>query len=174
VAQLDQEQSHTGGIFAVSWSPDSKSLLTSSADSTCKIWDLEARKAVTTVELSQGIQDQQVGNLWAGEYLLSLALSGDLYYLDPRQSVPVRTVYGHQRSITAFAVDSDSQSFFTASYTGRVFSWTMDGHAQPVKGSGHTNQVSGFAVDSGSLWSIGMDDTVRCIDISKKEFTYVN
>lgn len=40
------EGAHSGGVFAVSWSPDSKQLFTSSADSTCKIWDIETRRAV--------------------------------------------------------------------------------------------------------------------------------
>lgn len=40
------KDSHNGGIFAVSWSPDSKQLLTSSGDKTVKLWDVEAQKVV--------------------------------------------------------------------------------------------------------------------------------
>lgn len=32
---------HTGGVFASSFSPDSRSLATSSADQTVKLWDVE-------------------------------------------------------------------------------------------------------------------------------------
>ena len=37
---------HKGGIYAVSWSGDSKKLVTSSGDKTVKLWDVEAQKVV--------------------------------------------------------------------------------------------------------------------------------
>jgi len=40
---------HAGGIFSMSWSPDSKQFMTSSADMTVKIWDLAERKAIKYV-----------------------------------------------------------------------------------------------------------------------------
>jgi WD40 repeat protein len=44
--ELTSDQSHSGGIFAASWSPCSKYLLTSSADATAKIWDVETKAVV--------------------------------------------------------------------------------------------------------------------------------
>ena len=46
LSEVVGKDSHKGGIFAVSWSPDSKQLLTSSGDKTVKIWDVEAQKVV--------------------------------------------------------------------------------------------------------------------------------
>ena len=47
VAELSAaEDSHTGGIFSIAWSPDSTQLLTSSADYTAKIWDVNAQSVV--------------------------------------------------------------------------------------------------------------------------------
>ena len=40
------ENSHTGNIFALSWSADSTQILTSSADCTAKIWDVSANAVV--------------------------------------------------------------------------------------------------------------------------------
>jgi WD40 repeat protein len=44
--ELTSDQGHSGGIFAASWSPCSKYLLTSSADATAKIWDVSAKTVV--------------------------------------------------------------------------------------------------------------------------------
>jgi len=50
ICELTQaENSHTGGIFSLAWSPDSKSLLTASADMTAKLWDIATQKAVMYV-----------------------------------------------------------------------------------------------------------------------------
>lgn len=38
---------HGGGVYALSWSPDGRQLLTASGDKTCKIWDVENRSVVT-------------------------------------------------------------------------------------------------------------------------------
>jgi WD40 repeat protein len=46
VTELTTENGHTGGIFAVAWSPDSTQLLSSSADTTAKLWDISANKVV--------------------------------------------------------------------------------------------------------------------------------
>lgn len=116
----------------------------------------------STIAFSGTVDDQQVGNLWSGSYLLSVALSGNIYYLDPKASQPVKTVYGHQKGITAFTVHPDSKTFYTGSYDGRVYAWSTEtGLASPVTGSGHTNQVSELAVSQNGVVSIGMDDTIR-------------
>jgi len=163
---------HTGGILAASWSPDSTRLLTSSMDMTCKIWDVAARKAVSTVSIGSSVNDQQVGNLWAGKFCLSLSLGGDLNYIDTRDSRIARTVYGHQKSITAFAMNTAEKSFYTGSYDGRVLAWSADkGLASPILGQGHTSQVSGLALGSGGkLFSTGFDDCLKRITLSVKMY----
>lgn len=76
---------HKGSIMACTWSPDSKSLVTSSADCTVKLWDVETRKSITTWTVGNGVSFQQVGNTWSGESdVVSLSLSGDLNVFDIR------------------------------------------------------------------------------------------
>lgn len=89
--------------MAANWSPDSKTLLTSSADRTVKLCrssstytvlfaltdlgtgDVETRKATTTWTVGSSVNDQQVGNTWSGESnIVSLSLGGDLSVFDPR------------------------------------------------------------------------------------------
>ena len=47
-----------------------------------KLWDAETQKLVTPFEFGKDIEHQQLGCLWAGDYCLSVALSGNINYLD--------------------------------------------------------------------------------------------
>lgn len=92
--------------MACSWSPDDKTISTSSADCTVKLCvypfpgsrlprvdlsliyplgDVETRKATQTWSLGSGVSNQQVGNVWSpsGE-IVSLSISGDLNVFDAR------------------------------------------------------------------------------------------
>ena len=47
---------------------------------------------VRTYEFPDAVENQQIGNLWAGEFLVSLSLSGDINYLDPNSNSISRVV----------------------------------------------------------------------------------
>ncbi|KAL7750782.1 WD40 repeat-like protein [Sorochytrium milnesiophthora] len=167
------EGSHTGSVFALSWSPDSKSLMSSSGDMTVKLWDVAAAKVQTSFAMSATptVDDQQVANLWQGEYLLSVSLSGNINYLDPRAGNISRIVSGHQKNIMAITKASPKQ-LYTGSYDGRVYKWSLeDGLAAPVGGHGHSNQVNSLYAQEGAIHTVGLDDTVRLIDVSTNSFS---
>ncbi len=63
---------HSGSILSFSWSPDSKSILTASADRTCKIVAIPEGNVTTTFTFGDNVNDQQVAALWTGDYLLSV------------------------------------------------------------------------------------------------------
>jgi len=101
---------------------------------------------------------------------VSLSASGDLNVIDTRQSgKPSRILYGHQRPIMALAREK-SGTFFSGSYDGRINTFSAEGHCTPVQGTGHSNQVMAIATDSGRVVSVGMDDTLRQIDVTKLAF----
>ncbi|KAG0028134.1 WD40 repeat-like protein [Podila clonocystis] len=171
------EHGHSGTIFALSWSGDGKRLVTSSADQTSKIWDIETSSVVNTFDLSSSgsVNGQQVGNIWKGDALLSLSLSGDLNYLDPSTSQTSRIVKGHQKGITALAVSEDKKTFLTGSYDGRVVSWEgNDGEGHPLEESSHSNQVMQLVGKGNEFISAGMDDTIKVTDISSKNVAVIS
>ncbi|KAG0065973.1 hypothetical protein BGZ89_007737 [Linnemannia elongata] len=163
------EHGHTGGIFALSWSADSSRILTSSADQTAKIWDVEASSVVNTFNLADAgssFLGQQVGNIWKGDNLVSLSLSGDLNYLDPSTSKASRVIQGHQKAITAFTISEDKKTFLSGSYDGRVMSWEENtGKATPLNEASHGNQVMQIVNNGAQFVSAGMDDTVRISNV---------
>lgn len=181
------DAAHKGSIFAVSWSRDSKRFATASADRTVKIWDAEVGKSTQTFlfgdEGTVSVPDQQVGIVWpAGRsdgLIISLSLSGDLNYLHEGSKTPRRVISGHQKNITALAVDAGTTSkaptLWTGSSEGRLCAWDSDqGTAERVDGDGHTNIVSGLAATSSGphpqICSVGWDDCLRSVDVGSKTF----
>lgn len=169
---------HTGSIFAVSWAKDSKKFVTSSADQTVRVWDVESGENTQTWKLGQegtvSVGDQQVGVVWARDGLIiSLNLDGDLNYLKEGSATPEKIVQGHNKSITAIGIGSDGQGkdVWTGSFDGRVCHWDVGtGVGSIVDGQTHTNQVTQFTAVSGHTYSVGWDDTLRTVDESAKTF----
>ncbi|CAK5280612.1 unnamed protein product [Mycena citricolor] len=163
---------HKGSVMACSWSPDSKSFATSSADGTVKLWDIETHKATTTWSLGAGVNNQQVGNVWSRETdIVSLSLSGDLNVFDSRAGdKPGRVFTGPQKSITGVAPSSNG-TFLAGTADGRIVEYTTSsGETKAVHGQGHTGLVVGLASGSnGKIFSAGFDDRLR--EIQAASFT---
>ena len=179
------EGEHTGSIFGVSWSEDSKSFVTCSADQTVKTWDAEAGTITQTWRMGGdgiSIPDQQVGVVWphgrSDGLIISLDLDGNLNYLTKGSDKPVRVVRGHQRNITAAGVtskpsDSSPNTIWTGSSEGRVCAWDVaTGSASEIDGEAHSSYVSGFdcSSDSSRIYSVGWDDALRTIETGTKSF----
>ncbi|KAI0690233.1 WD40 repeat-like protein [Cerioporus squamosus] len=162
---------HAGSIMACSWSPDSKSLVTSAADCTVKLWDVETKKAQTTWTLGSGVNHQQVGNTWtAGDSIVSLSMSGDLNIFDKRVGdKPARVLHGPQKAITAaLKAPSSASTFIVGTADGRVLSFADE--YEYVTGDAHASLVAGLGVSpAGTVHSVGFDDRLREID--GKSFT---
>ncbi|KAJ1965321.1 WD40 repeat-like protein [Dipsacomyces acuminosporus] len=167
----DQASAHQGSIYAVSWSPDSKHIVTSSGDRTCKFWHIEEDRLINTVEIAPGSSSpdhQQVGNVWAGSHIISLSLSGDINVISLDAQVPVKSITGHQKAITAAAL-TESKVLYTGSYDGKVCTWNFAGTpgvATSVEGTVAGAQLKGAAA-SGDRVALGfLDDTVKFAESS--------
>lgn len=133
---------------------------------------------ISTFEINSAINavdNQQVGNLWKGDHLLTASLSGEFSYLDKNSGHVSRRIDGHSKAITALAV-SENDTFFTGSYDGRVFGWKYgsEGYhttAERIEGDGHKNQVTALSSKDDDLFSVAMDDTIRHGSISNCKFS---
>mmetsp|Transcript_22944 Transcript_22944/g.39326 ORF Transcript_22944/g.39326 Transcript_22944/m.39326 type:complete len:604 (+) Transcript_22944:111-1922(+) len=165
---------HKGSIFSLSWSADSTRVLTGGGDKTAKIFDVNSGQAINTYEFNfRGThEDMQVGSLWAGPFLLSLSLCGDLCYLDPRQPEIVALIQGHNKPIKCFAFDPPTKSCYTGSSDGIINAWTLGvGTASTFQGKGHTNSVTALAVAHDKLVSCSLDDTLRITSLDTKTYS---
>ncbi|XP_020619123.1 WD repeat-containing protein 1-B-like isoform X1 [Orbicella faveolata] len=165
-------KAHKGGIYGLSWSPDNKFLLSASADKTAKIWDIAANTCSTEFTFGNELEHQQLGCLWQGEYLLTIALSGNVNYLDANNpSSPIRIIKGHNKNILSLASSKDGSTLYSGSFDSRICQWKVQtGNAEIFKGQGHKNQVSDMVLCGDSLVTCSMDDTVRFTSVQTLEY----
>ncbi|KAK7076863.1 WD repeat-containing protein 1 [Halocaridina rubra] len=156
---------HKGGVYAVSWSPDSKKLLSASGDKTCKIWDIESGEC-TEFTMGTDVEDQQVSCIWVGDHLLTVALSGFITYLDPNNpSKPKKIIKGHNKPITGVALSADLSNLYTTGVDGTVTVWDVaTGDNDRISGKGHGNHVSSIIIRNDGVYTSGIDDTIKVID----------
>ncbi|KAF6172558.1 hypothetical protein GIB67_007071 [Kingdonia uniflora] len=81
IGELSSEDGHKGCIYAVSWRPDSKQVLTVSAEKSAKLWEITEDgngKVTKTLECpgSGGVEDILVGCLWLNDHLVTVSLGG--------------------------------------------------------------------------------------------------
>ncbi|XP_071543486.1 actin-interacting protein 1 isoform X2 [Panulirus ornatus] len=175
-ADLEREfgsPAHKGGIYAVSWSPDSKQLLSASGDKTCKIWDAESGEMVTEFPMGTELEDQQMSCIWTGDFLISVSLSGFINYLDPANPTkPKKIIKGHSKPITRVALNSDGSKLYTTGVDGTVTVWIVEtGDNDRIAGKGHGNQVNGLIVKDNAIYTAGIDDSVKVIDPATNTYT---
>lgn len=121
------------------------------------------------------VENQQVGNLWKGDHLVTASLSGEFSYLDKNSGSISRRIDGHNKAITALSV-SKEDTFFTGSYDGRVFGWKYGSEgdhttAERVEGDGHKNQVTSLVSADDEIVSVAMDDTLRLGSVADCKFS---
>lgn len=106
------DNGHSGSIYSFAFCQDSKKIISASADSTVKLWDLTTQKVISTCNFgdssSAGVESQQVGCLWTKNHMLSVSLSGEINYLSEQSfNSPSKVLRGHQKGITTLAVGKD-------------------------------------------------------------------
>jgi len=99
---------------------------------------------------------------------VSLSLAGDLSYLDlNKPDRPAQVVRGHNKFVTALAVDPTSRALYTGSYDSQIFRWdAATAIAAPFQGTGHGNAITQMHLAGSNLVTISMDDSIRYTSLS--------
>ncbi|TKR81028.1 hypothetical protein L596_014973 [Steinernema carpocapsae] len=153
---------HSGGVFALTWSPCGQRIATASGDKTCKIWNVSSKQLEKTFTFGNAVEDQQLAILWLKTALISVSLAGFISYLDLETGSTAKTIKGHFKPITAATLSCDKEWLFTADFEGNITRWNVKtGESERVAPVVHKSQVSGLGISSeGLLVSTGWDDTI--------------
>ncbi|KAK9458735.1 WD40-repeat-containing domain protein [Lipomyces oligophaga] len=165
---LKVDDAHSGGILAVApalGSTGPAGFATASSDGSVKLWKIVDGKVESVLQWSSVANGGNlVGITFTSEKsLAAIALTGDIIYLSLDSAEPVRTIYGHQRAITAVHVSNDKSVIYTGSYDGRIVAWNAaTGESSLVSGAG-SNLVTGIIELDHAIFSAGWDDNLRLI-----------
>lgn len=173
-------QKHTGSIYSLSWNPEGDKILTCAGDKTALIWNVADGSVATEFKFADKMENMQVSCLWLGEDIITVSLSGDINFLDTANPAQPKKVWsGHQATIDAMDVSSDSNQIFSGDRSGRIAVWECkSGDVETFSGDGHQggeedkgNLVAKLAVsaDGAKLFSIGNDDKLFVNDIASKK-----
>lgn len=174
MGELSMEDGHKGSIYAVSWSADSKQVLTVSADKTAKVWEIMEDgygkvKRTLACPGSGGLDDMLVGCLWQNDHLVTASLGGmiNIYSASDLDKMPI-SFSGHMKSITALAcaVRSGEKVILSSSYDGVIIRWIQGiGYGGRLARKDNT-QIKCFAAVEEELVTSGFDNKVWRIPLN--------
>lgn len=165
----DPDEIIKGGFFALDWlSKDT--FATVSSDSIIRVWHLESCKCVYKWNLNPenakdvGLQQVGIVSILDGEALVTLSLNGTLTIIKLNQEEPLAVIKGHNKGITALAVNP----MVTGSFDGKIINWQQ---SNTIVYQNHSNLIIGINNKQfPQVSSISWDDTLQINDEIKYKF----
>lgn len=165
----DSEETINGGLFALSWL-NKDTFATVSSDSILRVWDLELSKCIHRWNLNPnnakdvGLQQVGVVSILNGEALVTLSLNGTLTIIKLDQEEPLAVIRGHNKGISALAVNP----MITGSFDGKIIDWQQ---SSTVMYQNHNNLIIGINnKEYPQVSSISWDDTLQINNEVKYKF----
>lgn len=155
-----QLRGHGGPVRAIAVSPDGKSAISGSFDTSAILWSLERNAAAQVLRFHESavnaVAIAKDGRVFTG------GEDGCIAVWKPGNPVPLQTFEGHTAPIVSLALSPDGKTIASASWDRTIRLWPLGGGSPRVL-EGHTQNVNGvaFTADGKSLVSAGYDLTVR-------------
>ena len=182
------ENIHTGTIYACAWASDNKSLITSSADGTCKLFECSADGSTVTEKHTWKVAEHMLGSTFdrtpRGGMQLGCAFAGGITPVSvsfnnqiavlpmPGAGGEIEILTGHNSPIGAVAFDHANNVFYTGDSDGIICKWDLKEvkplerivppNDKDISYAVHKGAISAMTVLKDSqLCSMGWDDTAR-------------
>lgn len=167
---------HADGITGVAWSPpDGKQIVTSSFDSTVKVWDVATEKLVYLYHgYAASVAVKCVAWAPSGSLVCSGGDDKKVQVWDTATGMTIATFTGHPNFIDAGAWSPDGQRIASADEGGHIYVWYANNGQEIIQYKGHTTQVwslewspDGSRIASGDsqghvdIWDPSSGSTIR-------------
>jgi serine/threonine protein kinase len=166
VPRVGSLEGHEDSVWAVSFSPDGRHLLSGSMDQTARLWDTgtghESRRFQGHTE---GIAS--VAFARSGRRVLTGSLDDSVRWWDVDTGNELRRLSGHADSVLSVGLSPDERLALSGSADGSIRLWDIDAGTEVRRFEGHDGWVHAvaFAPDGRSVLSGGEDGTVRLWDV---------
>ncbi len=129
--QIDAYKQHTGGVFAVAFSPDSKRAVSSGTDRTVILWDVSKPEQLTNTQLQSGRVSSLALNPDTHEVLVGSG--NNLVHWNLTKGESFHTYTGHEASIFSVALSPDGKQVLSGDQDGTVMLWDLGQVAAPQR-----------------------------------------
>jgi WD40 repeat protein len=139
---------HPEPINNLLFSPDGKTLLSSSMDGTINLWGMPEGKELRTLQLTAWYtsRNRSVALAPDGKVLATLSSNGSVTLLDMANGQELRSFSGNTVAILAIGFSPDSKMLATGFGDGTVKVWEVDtGRELPISFGGHKRAVINVA-----------------------------
>jgi len=155
-----QLRGHGGPVRALAVSPDGKTALSGSFDTSAIRWSLERNSAMQVLRFHDGAINA-VAVLPDGR-LVTSGEDARIAIWTPGAAQPTRVLEGHKAPVVALAVSPDGKMLASASWDRTVRLWPLHGGPARVL-EGHSDNVNGvaFTPDGRAVVTAGYDVTLR-------------
>ncbi|MBW4479278.1 MAG: AAA-like domain-containing protein [Tolypothrix brevis GSE-NOS-MK-07-07A] len=176
IREQNRLEGHSRGVSSVTFSPDGKTLASTSSDKTIKLWNLETKKEITTLNgHSLGVSSVTFSRDGKTLAWASSDKTIKLWNLETKKEIT--TLNGHSDLVYSVTFSPDGKTLASASSDKTIKLWNLETKKEITTLNGHSSGVSSvtFSPDGKTLASASWDKTIKLWNLeTKKEITTLN
>jgi WD40 repeat protein/transcriptional regulator with XRE-family HTH domain len=159
---------HTSWVMGIGFSPDGKSLASTSLDGTVKVWSLSPGKETVTVMSPPAVYGIRVAYSPNGQAFATNAGDGTARIWNAETGEAQLALAGHTLETMSVAFSPDGMHFATGSLDGTAIVWDTTTGKELLTLSGHADGVRDitFGPDGKLLGTGGFDGTAKIWDVN--------
>jgi WD40 repeat protein len=168
--ELFPQRGHTLFVSSVAYSPDGKFIVSGSADSAVKIWDLETGRELWTLPEHEAAV-KSVAYSPDGRRIVSGAADYSVKLWDAKTGEELKSLTGHSNAVNSVAYSPDGRFVVSASMDRTVKVWDAESGGNVRTIFGHSLWVNAvcYSPDGRVIASASRDGTVKLWDADTGE-----